>query len=85
MEIVGKKGWIVLSQDYKFHLESFENLAVKQHGLKCFYLPDTGAKVWITLCAFIRAHQKMIDLCQSEKAPFIYSLKTTGRLVKVKL
>lgn len=85
MEIVGKKNWVVVSQDYKFHLEEFENFAVKQHMIRCFYLPDTGAKVWNTFCAFVRAHEKLMALCKIEPAPFIFDLKSTGRLMKVKL
>lgn len=85
MAIVGGKGWIVISQDYKFHMENFENFAVKQHGLKCFYLPDTGARAWTTAYAFIRAHNRMLDLCNLQSAPFIYDLKSNGRLTKVKL
>ena len=85
MSIVGKKGWIVISQDYKFHSIEVENLAVRQHSLKCFYLPDSGAKVWTTFCAFSRAHEKMMNLCVSEAGPFIFSLKTSGRLIRVDL
>ena len=85
MEIVGKKNWVILSQDYKFHMEAFEHFAVKQHGLRCFYLPGTGAKTWTTACALVRAHKRMIELCEIEAAPFIFDLKTSGRLIKVKL
>lgn len=83
MEIIGTRGWVVISQDYKFHLEAFEQLAVKQHKLKCFYLPDTGAKTWITMCVLVRSHTKMLEICNAESAPFIYDIKSNGRLVKV--
>ena len=85
MEIVGARGWIVVSQDYKFHLESFELRAVKQHKIKCFYLPDTGAKAWTTMCALVRTHTKMIEKCATEAAPFVYNIKPNGRLEKMNL
>lgn len=85
MEIVGAKGWIVLSQDFKFHKTEFENEAVKQHSIKCFYLPDATARTWKTLCALVRAHERMIAKSLSIPAPFIFRLHKNGRLTQIAL
>lgn len=85
MEIVGRRGWVVVTQDYKFHLDEYEKVAFMQHKIKCFYLPDATAKTWVTSCAFIRSHSKILNLCVEQSAPFIYNLKPNGRLVRVAL
>jgi hypothetical protein len=85
MAIVGARGWIVFSQDYKFHKYEFEYEAVKQHNLRCFYLPETGAKTWTTMCAFTKASDRIIQKCETVRAPFIYKLSPNGRLSSVPL
>lgn len=85
MAIVGAKGWIVLSQDFKFHKPEFEYEAVKQHSIKCFYLPDATARTWKTLCALTRSHERMMQRCLSTPAPFIFRLNANGRLTQVNL
>jgi hypothetical protein len=85
LAIVGQKGWIVVGQDWKFHIRDSEILAVKQHSIKCFYLPASGATKWETFCRVIKSHSKMLEVARKETAPFIFDLKSNGRLVKVKL
>jgi len=85
MEIVGPKGWIVLSQDWKFHLREVEIEAVKQHSIKCFYLPGSGATKWDTYCQLIRSHKRLMELADAEVAPFIFDVKRNGHLKRIVL
>ena len=85
MEIVGKKNWIVLTQDVKFHLIDHEKAAVIQHGVRCFYFPDANDGLWKTLCSFIRVHQKVLDTTQSHGAPFIFRVAKNGAIKPVPL
>ena len=85
MEIVGPRGWVVLSQDRKFHVRENELLAVKQHNIRCFYLPCASDDRWVSLCHIVRRHEKMMELAVTIPPPFIYELKGNGRLYKVKI
>lgn len=83
LEIVGKKNWIVLTQDVKFHLIEHEIAAVKQHSVKCFYFPGANDGMWSTLCSFTRFHGKMMGLANTTNAPFIFQVKGNGQIKQV--
>ncbi len=83
MEVVGPRGWIVFSQDWKFHIRDVELEAVKQHNIKCFYLPGSGATKWATYCQLIRSHARLIEIAQNEAPPFIYDVKRNGHLKRI--
>ena len=83
MHIVGPRQWVVVSQDRKFHKMENELAAVRQHSLRCFYLPCASDGTWATLCNIIRAHERMMEIARSQPAPFIYDLRRNGRLYRV--
>lgn len=83
--IVGPRQWVVVSQDRKWHLLENELLAIKQHSIRCFYLPSANENRWTTLCHLTARHHKMQDLARSGKGPFIYEMKTNRQFYRVKL
>ncbi|MEM6888463.1 MAG: hypothetical protein AAF636_10035 [Pseudomonadota bacterium] len=83
MAIVGPKDWVVVGQDWKFHLIDAELKAIRQHSMKCVYLPGSGQTRWETYCRFVRSHKRIIEKCVSEKAPLILDLKLNGHLRKI--
>lgn len=83
LEIVGGKNWIVITQDYKFHVIDAEVEAIRQHSVKCFYLPGASSGMWETLCLFTALHKKMISLCHENPTPFIFSFAKTGKPKRV--
>jgi hypothetical protein len=85
LAIVGAKGWVVLSQDRKFHVRENEAAAIKQHAVRCFYLPCVSDDRWVSLDHFVRRHTKMQELTRSRAAPFIFELKNNGQFYRVKL
>lgn len=85
MERVGPKGWVVISQDWKFHIRDVEIAAVKQHKIRCFYLPGSGATKWTTYCQLIRSHLRLMQLAATEDAPFIFDVKKNGHLKRIDL
>ena len=82
---VGSRNWIVLTQDRKFHICATEAFAIKQHNLRCFYLPCASEPRWQSLCRFVRGHVRMIEICQRVPAPFIFEMKKNGRIEQVGL
>lgn len=83
MGIVGPRGWVVLSQDRKWHVRENEREAVRQHSLKCFYFPS--ANRWQSLCQIIGKHEKMMEIVATNDGPFIYELKGNSRFYKVEV
>ncbi len=84
LEIVGEKGWIVFSHDRKFHKEATETAAILQHRVGCFYLPAANGSPWHKAHALIRNFNRIRVLAEKTTKPFIFDVKTSGRIVQVK-
>jgi hypothetical protein len=82
---VGRRNWIVVSHDRKFHLDPTAVSAIKQHSVGCFYLWGAEATTWDKLTFIVRHADKMIDLAASTSKPFIYHLAKTGRVTRIQL
>jgi hypothetical protein len=85
MAIVGPRKWVVFSQDRKFHKLPAELLAIKQHAIRCFYLPMANENRWTSLCHFAWRFEKMQHLARTQSAPFIYEMKANRQFYKVEL
>jgi hypothetical protein len=83
MNIVGPRKWICLSQDRKWHLRAAELLAVKQHAMKCFYLPNVHR--WVTMCQLASRHKKIMELSRANAGPFVFELKGNLQFYRIKL
>lgn len=83
MAVVGPRGWVVLSQDRKWHVIEAEKEAVKQHNLRCVYLPDGDR--WQMLCLITRHHQKIIEAIKTRDGPFIIEVSRSGKIQNVPL
>lgn len=83
MKIVGARGWVVLTQDLKFHLIEHEIEAIRQHQIRCFYFPDANVGMWNTLCTFLRVHKRLLKLASETKAPFIFRVHANGSIREV--
>ena len=75
----------VLSQDRKFHLFENERLAIKQHSIRCFYLPTANTNRWISLCHIVSRYEKIMEFARTKPAPFIYEMKNNRQFYSVKL
>lgn len=85
MAIVGPAKWVVFSQDRKFHLLPNEILAVKQHSIRCFYMPMANEDRWKSLCHIAWRWEKMQEIARNEAAPFIYEMRGNRQFYKVKI
>lgn len=85
LSVVGPRKWVVLSQDRKYHLLENELLAIKQHAIRCFYLPCASEDRWVSLCHFVSGYERMQELARTEKAPFIYEMKGNRQFYAIKL
>jgi hypothetical protein len=85
MGIVGPRKWIVLSQDRKFHLLENELLAIKQHSIRCFYMPVAGQNRWDSMCHIAWRYNKIQEIARTAAAPFIFEMKANRQFYRVTL
>lgn len=83
LAVVGSKGWVVLSQDRRFHIRDAEIEAIRQHNVKCFYLPGADQKAWFLAKRFTRAFDRFVKICETVPAPFVYELLGNGQIRRV--
>ena len=79
MDFVGSRGWIVISHDYKLHLEEAVLSLIKQHRVKVFYLwgaSDTKREV---MRVFLNNHKKIVDMA-ANPGPYVFRIKKRGPL-----
>lgn len=77
---VGSWGWIVISQDYRFHERENERYALKQYKIGCFYLWGAEARKWEILRCFARGYDRIVRAAGDTPRPFIYWITQTGLL-----
>ena len=80
---VSNRGWVVVSQDRKFHILPNELEAIRSNNGRCFYFPCASEVRWITMRNLIRVEKKLRYICNSVTGPFIYDLRSTGQLSRV--
>ncbi|HEY8100322.1 MAG TPA: hypothetical protein VIF82_06180 [Burkholderiaceae bacterium] len=85
LEFVGKNGWIVFSQDSKFHKPGYENeiFAIKQFSVGCFYLWGGSSLCEDKAFVFLKARKKIINAIRNTQKPFIYEITKSGNLIRV--
>ncbi|MDB5819082.1 MAG: hypothetical protein JWQ11_2722 [Rhizobacter sp.] len=85
LKYVGERGWVVVSQDYKFHKAGYEAelSAIKQFKVRCFYLWGSCEPTHAKALCFLRAFPKMLHAARASSDPFIVRVGKLGRLSSV--
>jgi hypothetical protein len=84
LSVVGAKGWIVLTHDKKFHVDSVALQAVRQHKVACFYIGGGAYPVWNKFVLFARAYRVMMNRIENQPAPYIFRVSDNGHVAPVK-
>jgi hypothetical protein len=84
LKIVGARGWIVLSYDARFHLDTPALAAIEQFKIGCFYLWGGQLPIWDKLGVLTRAFPKIRDKVNGRPKPFIFQVGAHGRVRTVK-
>ena len=85
LRFCGERKWVVVSQDYKYHLLENEREAIKQSSVGVFYLWGANATKWETFRVFAQAYPKLITLGQGTSRPFIFKIAANGRFCSVNI
>ena len=80
---VASWGWIVVAQDYKFHVLEAELEALKQHNIGCFYLWGAESPKWQTMRAFLRGLENVLRVAEKSPRPFAYRIEKHGAVNEV--
>jgi hypothetical protein len=75
----------VLSHDRKWHNESPNVAAIKQHNIACFYLWGASAPIWEKLRCFVSGYDRIVAAIESTARPFIFDITRNGRLAGVSI
>lgn len=84
---IGKRGWVLCTQDYSHHKSKNMNeaLAIRQYGIRCFYVWGSEAPKVEMMRAFLRGYAKMLEIIETVEPPYIYRLDRRGRITEVPL
>lgn len=80
MNYVGPRGWIVISQDYRFQLEDATLSAIKQHRVRVFYLWGAEAPKVESMRTFLNARKKILEISSINPGPYIFRVRKNGVL-----
>lgn len=84
MAVVGKRGWIVLTHDKRFHKSEATLAAVRQHSVRCLYLDGGALGTWDKFVLFARCASRVTTIIAKENPPYIYRLHNSGRITPVR-
>ncbi|MCY3913121.1 MAG: hypothetical protein OXG43_07715 [Chloroflexi bacterium] len=85
MEPVAERGWVAVTQDYRFHRVGVTREAVRQHKASVFYLWGASAQAWEATRVFLWALPRMIERVQDTEPPYVFRIERSSRIRAVSL
>ena len=85
MAPAAQNGWVVVTQDYRFHKVGVTLEAVRQHRAGVFYLWGANAPVWETARVLLWALPRMIERVQDSSPPYVYRVQKSTSIRTVAL
>lgn len=83
LEIVGSRGWVVVSHDAKWHTEPPAMQAIQQHNVRCFYLYGAQSLMFFKVKALAHNWERISDKIKNERGPFIFRVSRANRLSRL--
>ncbi len=84
LEVVGNRGWAVLTKDRRFRSRLPELIAMIRAETHIFVLREKKLNGRQQAAAFVTAAPKMIDAIQQEAPPLLATITKSGNLAEVK-
>jgi hypothetical protein len=81
----GVKGWIVLMRDQRIRHRTLEIHALRDAKVGAFVLTAGQATAHETAVVVLARLAKILNIFQSERKPFLYTLGMTGALSRLKI
>ncbi len=85
MAPAAQNGWVVVTQDYRFHQVGVTLEAVRQHNAGVFYLWGANAPAWETARVLLWALPRMIERVQDSSPPYVYRVQKSTSIRTVAL
>lgn len=86
LSIVAQRGWIIFTQDRSFHKKNEAAMeAIRQHTAACFYIGGANETTWNTARFLLREWDRISDLAEQTKPPYILRVCRNGTINEVAL
>jgi hypothetical protein len=79
---VGKRGWVVLTQDKRIRFRELERIALRRAGVRAFIVTANNVTGPTLAELLVRRLSEIVHLADSEPAPFIALVSREGVRVK---
>lgn len=80
LEVVGRRGWVVLSKDKHIRYRPMEREMVREHRCRLFVLTGGSLNSKQIADIFVRTVHKIAKLSQQHPAPFLAHVTRAGRV-----
>lgn len=80
LEEIGKRGWVVLTKDRKFHTRVLEIAAIAHSKARVFKLTTANLQGEEMASIFVKAIRKIERVAVGNPAPFIATVNQTGKV-----
>jgi hypothetical protein len=78
LEYIGKQGWFLITVDKRIRRRPLEREALKKYKVGAFFLLGKSMSRWDRVRQIVRAWDKINDIANKEKPPFIYQVNYHG-------
>ena len=75
MSDVAQRGWITITQDYRFHRVPAIREAVRQHVAGVFYVWGAQAAAWETTRSFLWTLPRILERARTASPPYVYRVR----------
>lgn len=72
LKFCGQRGWIMVSQDYKWHLEDIHRETIRQHKIGVFYMWGAEINRWDAFRILVAGYPRLMTLAGATARPFIF-------------
>ena len=83
--MAGAEGWIVLMRDQRVRHRALELQALADAKVAAFVLTAGQATAQNTAEVILLKLSKMLNICKSERRPFLYTLSMAGTLARMRI
>jgi len=78
LQTIGERGWLLLTCDKRIRRRPLEKEALKKYKVGAFFLLGKKMNRWDYIKQVVRAWDKIKDIAEREKPPFVYQVNRHG-------
>lgn len=79
LEFVGENGYFLITKDNRIRYNKGEIDALRKFNVGAFFLVGKNMNLWDMVKQIIRSWEHILEIARTEKRPFIYKLRRSGK------